>query len=100
MATLNLVLVGLLELENADLARADVAENLAGNAGLGRGLAGDHLVVGADGEHFAELHRVPGLAGEGFDFNPVARRDAVLLPAGTNQGIHGASRRVTETNII
>src|SRR5208282_1078360 len=100
MPALDLVLAAGLVFQHAELGPADLAQDAAGNAGLRRGLPRDHFVVGAHGQNVAEFHRVPGLAGERFHFNPVARRDAVLLPAGANQGVHGASRGESETNII
>src|SRR5208282_2175592 len=92
MATLDLVLAAGLEFQHAELRSADLAKDPAGYAGLRRSLSGDQCVVGAHGKYLAEFHGVPGLTGERFDFNPVARGDAVLLPSGANQGVHGASR--------
>src|SRR5208282_3004842 len=100
MATLDLVLAACLVFQHAEFGSPDLPQDAAGDTGLRRGTPGDHFVVGAHGKHVAEFDGVTGFAGQRFHFKPVARGDTVLLPSGANQGIHGASRGESETNII
>ena len=93
MTALNLVLVGLLVLQNGDLGAAALTDDLAGNASF-RGVVANQnlLVVGVHGQDRAKLDLFADFTGNSFHTNSVAGSDTVLLSPGLNNGGQHSSK--------
>src|SRR5262249_16078803 len=92
VAARNLVLIGLLELENGDLFRAALRNNFAGDGGFGGIVAVQHLfLVCRDCQNRTKSHFFAHVTADAFDPNGVAGRDAILLSPGLDDGVHRSS---------
>jgi hypothetical protein len=93
VAARDLVLIALLELEHGDFLGAALRDDLAAHAGFGSAITeDDFLFVSVDGENLAKRHVFADFARDTLDTNSVARRDAVLLTPGLNNGVHLPSK--------
>src|SRR6266403_2205555 len=87
VAALNLVLIGFLELQNRELLGAPLRDNLAGNNGFAGFRAGQKLfVIPMHGKNRREGHLFAHFTVHPLNANGVARRDAVLLSSGLDNG--------------
>src|SRR5258708_30775536 len=93
VAPLNLVLIGLLELQNGELLRPALLHDLARDAGL-RGIGTRHnlLVVSVYRQHGPEFHLLAHITLDPLTAAGVARCDTLLLSPGLYNGVHLSSK--------
>src|SRR6266478_3970146 len=101
MAALNLVLIGLFELEHGELLGAPLLDDFTGH-GCFAGIGPQQilLVVRMDGQDGAKIDLFPYFAIDPLDADSVARRDTILLSPSLNDGVHLSSMRLRQTLII
>src|SRR5208283_4734384 len=101
VAPLNLVLVGLLELQHGELLPAALRHDFPGHRGL-RCVRSrqDLLVIGMNRQHGPELHLLAHFAADTFDADSVAGCDTILLSPGLYDGVHMPSKGYRQTTII
>src|SRR6266849_2366931 len=101
MSPLNLVLVGLLELQHGQLFRAALLHDLARDAGL-LGIRSRQylLVVGVHRQHGPKLHLLAHITLYALNANRVAGCNTVLLSPGLYNGVHLSSMLERQTTII
>src|SRR5262252_5531725 len=101
VASLNLVLVGLLVLQNGKFLCAALLHDLARDSSFARIGSCQHLfVVGMYGQHGSKLHLLAHIALHPLDADGVSRRDTILLSPGLYDGVHLSSKRLRQTTII
>src|SRR6266851_2623898 len=101
MPALNLVLIGLFELEHGELFGAPLLDDFTGHGCFaGIGPQQNLLVVRMDGQDGAKIDLFPYFAIDPLDADGVARRDAILLSPSLNDGVHLSSMRLRQTLII
>src|SRR5262249_42145908 len=101
VASLNLVLVGLLVLQNGKFLCAALLHDLARDRSFARIGSCQHLfVVGVYGQHGSKLHLLAHIALHPLDADGVSRRDTILLSPGLYDGVHRSSKRLRQTIII
>ncbi len=82
MPALNLVLIGLFELEHGELLGAPLLDDFTGHGCFaGIGPQQNLLVVRMDGQDGAKIDLFPYFANDPLDADGVARRDAITPPA-------------------
>src|SRR6266702_3437107 len=85
MPALNLVLIGLFELEHGELLGAPLLDDFTGHGCFaGIGPQQNLLVVRMDGQDGAKIDLFPYFANDPLDADGVARRDAILLSPSLN----------------
>src|SRR5580704_6950860 len=101
VAPLNLVLVGLLELQNGELLRPALLHDLARDAGRRR-IRSRHnlLVVSVYRQHGPEFHLLAHVTLDPLNTDGVARCDTILLSPGLYNGVHLSSKAYRQTIII
>src|SRR6202165_3600373 len=101
VATLNLVLIGLLELEDGDFLGASLRDDLTGHGRFGSVRTQNYLFfVGVDGKNRTERDFFAHFSRNPLNTNGVAGRDAILLSPGLNDGVHLPSKSLRQTPII
>src|SRR6185369_5851568 len=90
------VVLGSLLLENDDLLAAGLAENRGDDRRAGHRRRSDLRLVAADHEHFTErdlvlIRRTEHVA---LDAHRLTLSDSILLPTGTNDGVHNDLREI------
>src|SRR5258708_34100109 len=101
MAALNLVLIGLFELEHGELFGASLLDDFAGHGCFaGIGPQQNLLVVRMDGQDGAKIDLFSYFAIDPLDADGAARRDAILLSPSLNHGVHLPSMRFRQTLLI
>jgi hypothetical protein len=89
----NLVLVALFEFEHGDFFGAALRDDFAAYASFtGIVAKQDFFVVRMDGQDGAKVNLFSDFSVNALDTNGVARRDAILLSPGLNNGVHRSSK--------
>src|SRR5208282_1607146 len=101
VTSLNLVLVGLFELQHRELLGPALFHDLAGDRSLGRVRARQNLLVlGMHRKHGPEFHLFAHFTLHPLNADGVARRDTILLSPGLYDCVHRSSKPYRQTTII
>src|SRR2546421_4254577 len=92
VATLNLILIGSLELEHREFFGPALLNDLAGHGRFRGVVAHKDLLVAVNSQHFAKIELLPHFALHPLDADGVAGRDTILLSPGLDNGVHLSSQ--------